>query len=637
MSLTAFVDEVSLSFRNKLRPSRPFGRRRLVLTLFRRQLWWRKARYFSIASSTFFGVTLATIALAIQGTASDFRSVFLFAAVACLITGIVNIRQSVRTAAAESRDDYALMLSLGTAPRTIIIMVVVQASLSALAGTVLGLVVGAFSAIPIASALASYGVEDLKHVTMTVTPLMVVVIVLAGVLSAVMAAVRPAFEAIDYGNHVDDGGRFSTATAVTFIIGMGSLILGCCIVMTGRAVGLERSLFASVFILIGYYLMFPTVFKGMVAVLRRLVDWFGGIPMRMAVRSLSYRKTSAVSVASAFTVGIVFLAMVTVIGSWNSEAASGQAAAQYVATLKVNSLATGSSPDRIRDEDIAEWRHEPGVKHVLEVQARQVRLGSTDDATAVYVVKGGDPFTTMVKGHERVHKAWDKNEAIVGSNDARKLGLEKGESLKLGFGGRVYKVKVGAVVDGYVSDGIWVSERVMPVEHVTSAYIITDNPDDMAFVASWRSRYGQDYYGQDRQSRVKSWGVDSLKSLLVEYAAGSLVITTSILGLMTMMSLAVMQRQRELGLLAAYGMSERQEKHMLWTEAMLITGLSSFTSVVVGGLVGAVVGANMVTPGSVPLVLLVWLVVASVIVGLISAITPAIVAVRNGARMLHSE
>jgi len=104
-----------------------------------------------------------------------------------------------------------------------------------------------------------------------------------------------------------------------------------------------------------------------------------------------------------------------------------------------------------------------------------------------------------------------------------------------------------------------------------------------------------------------------------------------------MMSLAVMQRQRELGLLAAYGMSERQEKHMLWTEAMLITGLSSFTSVVVGGLVGAVVGANMVTPGSVPLVLLVWLVVASVIVGLISAITPAIVAVRSGARMLHSE
>lgn len=637
MSFTTWVDGIVLSSRNRRDPSRPLGSRRLVWTMFHRQLWSRKARYISIASSTFFGVSMATIALAIQATAGDFRPIFIFAAIACLVTGIVNIRQSVRTAAVEAREDYGLMLDLGTSPRTIILMVIGQSVISALAGTLLGLVVGVLVAVPVASALASYGVEDLNHVTVTTTPGMTAIIMVCGVLSAVIAAIRPAVEAINGYDGGTDDGKTPLSVKLTAIIGLGSIILGCIIIGTGRTVGLRNSLFASVFIVIGYYLMFPTVFKFMVFILRHVVDWFGGLPLKIAVRSLTYRKTSTIAVASAFTVGVMFLAVVTVIGSWDSEAASGQAASQYSATLKVNNLSSGSTPTGFRAADIDRWRSTPGVKQVLEVQAKQVRLGSTDDATAVYSVRGGDPFDLMVKGHDKAKSAWNHGQAVVGSNDARKLGLEKGKHLKIRFHNKTYDLVVGEIVDGYVSDGIWITDLVIPVEHVTSVYIMTDNPDDAGFVQRWRDEYGSDYYGQDRRSRAQSWGVDSLRSLLVEYAAGSLVITTSILGLMTMMGLAVMQRQRELALLSAYGMDEHQEKHMLWIEAMLITGLSSFTAVIVGGLVGAVVGANMVTPGSVPWLLLVWLIVASVIVGLISAITPAIVAVRNGTRLLKGE
>jgi ABC-type antimicrobial peptide transport system permease subunit len=104
-----------------------------------------------------------------------------------------------------------------------------------------------------------------------------------------------------------------------------------------------------------------------------------------------------------------------------------------------------------------------------------------------------------------------------------------------------------------------------------------------------------------------------------------------------MMTLSIMQRKRELGLLSAYGMSGMQLKRSLWMEAVMITGFAGLSSTIAGSVVGVIVGMSTIGGGGFPLLLISWLVVASIVIGWVSAFIPGIIVLRDGAHGIRDE
>ena len=123
--------------------------------------------------------------------------------------------------------------------------------------------------------------------------------------------------------------------------------------------------------------------------------------------------------------------------------------------------------------------------------------------------------------------------------------------------------------------------------------------------------------------------VDAVLNIITALLAMAIVI--ALLGITNTMALSIMERKREIGLLRAVGMTQRQVRRMVRWEALLIAGFGAIIGVVVGiGLGIAVVQA--IGPGitlAIPVGNLVIYVVAAGIGGVVASILPG----RRGASM----
>lgn len=645
LNFTDRVDAHMLAARSSKDHFRPLDRSGLLRNVFWRQLWRNKSRWLSIVTAVFFGVTAATIALILKIGDSDMQFVFWFSAIACLITGIVNIRQTVIVAGLESRKDYTLLLLMGEDPIDLEWTIRLQTLVAATLGSFLGVGVGVAIVSSMIPWLRTLDGGGLNEAALNFSWWSIPVAVIGGLLASMIASWGPSKNAAmgTLGERERNHSRISDSTR--FLIGITVMVTGNLIAFMGGSVTVETAVGASALIVMGFYISFPILFRGLFGLIDKITRNLNAPVFKMAVRSVTARGTSAVAVATAFTVGVMFLGAVTVVGSWQSDQDSLEAATGYNGTLKINNNANGSTPRAFRDSDVQEWAQMGTVDAVYEFQGTVLNVGKTDQADndvylyRIHAVKGSNPFEDMIVGHPDVAEAYEEGQAIVGSKNAEKYGLKVGQKLtvKDETHGKNVVIRVGAIIDGYSSDGIFVSDSAYKLTHATSAYIVTTDPNDHGFVRAWRSRYGKDYVGEDRESRIKSWGASALQTLLVEYAAASLVITVSVLGLMTMMTLSIMQRKRELGLLSAYGMSGMQLKRSLWMEAVMITGFAGLSSTIAGSVVGVIVGMSTIGGGGFPLLLISWLVVASIVIGWVSAFIPGIIVLRDGAHGIRDE
>jgi putative ABC transport system permease protein len=157
--------------------------------------------------------------------------------------------------------------------------------------------------------------------------------------------------------------------------------------------------------------------------------------------------------------------------------------------------------------------------------------------------------------------------------------------------------------------------------------------------------------------------LESVKALLIKAAGGALDAQFSIImdsfaavmmvlvgisaviaavGLVNLLTIGVVQRRRELGLLRAIGLSNRQVRRMILLEAAHITITATITGLVLGVLYGWIAAqsllasvrmppdfgtAGLVAP-AVPWIPLVVIVVATAVLSLVAAATPTRLATR---------
>lgn len=651
------VDSRLLARRERLSPHRPLSRARFTLLVMARQMWRSKARFLSVTSSTFFGVTAAAAALSVTGAESQFEYSLQFAAVACLIVGIVTIQQSVHVAAVEAEQDYRLLLASGFDPGTITAIVIGQSAVASLLGSIGGAIVGWVVAVALAPLLAAQNIEGFDMIRAECRPVALAAVVLGGVATAVIASLAPARDAAREQFSTDETAAerrrvfFCVIGAAAMLGGVASTVL-----TWGRTGSLTWTTIVAECLLIvgGLYAAWPMLFrlsaKAIGFVLRLIPGVRRSPSWTIAFRSLTRRPTAAVSVSAAFMVGLLFLSSVTIVGSMQSTADQRARVDSYLADSQIR--VRDSYGSKFREKDIKAWSREPGVDDVLVLSARMAhglpaRQGKNYDVI-VYTVKG-NPFDGTIVEDEAASAAWSRGLLVVGEKDAAKYGLSVGSELSLPSrtdpSKRFYYV-VGAVTsEEFFSTGILIPWNQSDYHDPTSAYLVRTpaaraGESNKAFNERMSAKY-PGYSFLDRSDVASKGSLTAMYSLLVYYGAGSLVITVSLFGLLTMMTLAVMQRRREMGLLAAAGMSSGQLKGSLWAEAFILSLASGVYGVVIGCVVGSLVGYKLLgTTMSLPpstLFLEFWLVVATIVVGVVSAMPGGVVAARGGAKMIRDE
>lgn len=125
--------------------------------------------------------------------------------------------------------------------------------------------------------------------------------------------------------------------------------------------------------------------------------------------------------------------------------------------------------------------------------------------------------------------------------------------------------------------------------------------------------------------------VDQLLNIVTGLLVLSVVI--AVLGIVNTLALSVVERTRELGLLRAVGLQRRQLRRMIRAESVLVAIFGAVLGVVVGLAFGAALVSALkdqgITEFAVPVVRLLWVLVAAGLAGVVAAALPA----RRAARL----
>jgi putative ABC transport system permease protein len=124
--------------------------------------------------------------------------------------------------------------------------------------------------------------------------------------------------------------------------------------------------------------------------------------------------------------------------------------------------------------------------------------------------------------------------------------------------------------------------------------------------------------------------LNSILSLL--YVLLALSIIVSLFGIINTLVLSVFERTREIGMLRAVGMTQRQTRRMIRYESIVTSLIGAALGIVVGFFLALLVTHALSDEGivfAVPYVSIVYFVIAAIVVGILAAILPA----RRAARL----
>jgi putative ABC transport system permease protein len=575
-----------------------------------------------------------------------FLQIFLlvFAGVA-LVVGIFLIINTFSILVAQRRRELALLRALGASRRQVNRSVLLEAVVVGLVGSTAGLAVGYLLALVLRFVFGLVGL-DLSSAEFTVSGATagwsygvgVLVTVVASILPARRASRIPPMAALR-----DDVALPEATLRRRVVVGVVLVLLGAGSMATGLALSGTTGLIALgggiLLVLVGVSLMSAVLGAPVLhlfgAAYRRLFGAIGRLASQNALRNP--RRTGAT--ASALMIGLALMTMMSILGS--SASASTDAAigktltSQFVVSNVVSQPFSPAIADDIREVD--------GVAGVSRLRAAYPELkGRGGTAWTVAVDPSAFGVALAVPATAGSFAALAPGTVAVTEATARTQGLGVGDTLTLVFQGGEVPLEVVALFDRNVA---------LPGEYVVTPDALVRGGltplDAMVFVTKEPSadtdavRAALDEVIADLPTvtvkdpegfaaEQNEW-VDQILSLI--YGLLGLSVVIAILGVVNTLSLSVIERTREVGLLRAVGVGRRQLRTMIRLEAVVVAVFGALLGLVMGVLFGATLVLALEDQGltelAVPVTWLAGFLVAAAVVGVLAAVFPA----RRAARL----
>jgi putative ABC transport system permease protein len=580
-----------------------------------------------------------------------------FAGVA-LFVGAFVIANSLSITIAQRTREFATLRTLGASRRQVLRSIIVEALVVGFLASVIGLFLGLLLAKGLFSLFDAVGFT-LPNTGLLFETRTAVVAILVGVLVTLFASLRPALRAtrVPPIAAVREGatlpaGRFArfrgVGAALTAVAGFAALLYG----LFGSGLGTTQVLIwmglGALLIFLGVALFSSRLVRPLAHVLGWPATRLGGAAGVIARDNSQRNPQRTASTAAALMIGLALVTLVATLAAGIVNSFRGA----------VNDLFTGDyaitaqnnfSPIPIAAAEAA--AKAPGVTDVGNVRTGEVRVfRSTEFATAV------DPGMKAVISMDWVEGSQDTL-ATLGSDGAfTDDGYAKDHDLKLGSPIRVtfpngttrtffikgiFDPPSGGSPFGPVtiSAATWDQEVPRPknlysfVKMTGGATPANQTALDNALADFPNAK------AADRETFIDNQ-ISGLSSILnILYVLLALSIVVSLFGIVNTLVLTVFERTREIGMLRAIGMTQRQTRRMIRHESVITSLIGAAIGIVLGIVLAALLIARVdFIEFTFPTTQVIIFAVAAILVGILAAIFPARRAAKlNPLEALHYE
>ena len=565
-----------------------------------------------------------------------------FAGVA-LVVGVFLIINTFSILVAQRSRELALLRALGASRGQVNRSVLLEALAVGLIGSVAGLGLGYLLALLLRYVFGRFGL-DLGGADFPLTGTAVVASLVVGTVVTAVAGLLPARRASRVAPVAalrDDVALPEQTLRKRSVVGVALVVAGVASVFLGferdGTLGLSLIGLGILLVLIGVSLTSALVGRPLIRLFgvayRRLFGTVGSLATENSVRNP--RRTAAT--ASALMIGLALMSMMAIFGasaSASTDAAIGKAlTSQFVVSNVVQQPFSTDIAEQIRGLE--------GVSSVAalkqgfpEIDGRPAFVGAVEpdaitEAVALPLLRGSlddlRPGTVAV-------------DAATAGDD----GIGIGSTVRMKFQAGTVPVRVVAIYSGgnalglpyLVTPATLVEGGLAPLD---SLVFVTKEPGaDTGDVRAAINGVIEDLptvtvkdpegFAAEQQEQINQF-------LSFIYGLLALSVVIAALGVVNTLSLSVIERTREVGLLRAVGVSRRQLRTMIRLESVVVAIFGAVLGLVMGTAFGlAVVGAlrdEGLTETAVPWGTLAIFVVAAAVIGVLAAVFPA----RRAARL----
>ncbi|HET7304781.1 MAG TPA: FtsX-like permease family protein [Segeticoccus sp.] len=557
-----------------------------------------------------------------------------FAGIA-LVVGSFLIVNTFSILVAQRSRELALLRALGASRRQVRRSVIIEALVVGLVGSTIGLAAGVGLGAGIKALMGSIGI-DLSGSDLVLAPRTVLAAYLVGVVVTVVAAYLPARRASRIAPVEamrDEIALPESSIRRRVAVGGSMLVLGVAAVLVGLFAGVAHGTAVMgggmLLVLLGVALTAPVLGRPLIALLGHVQRRLFGTVGRLAEQNSRRNPRRTAATASALMIGLTLVSAMSVIGASASSSIDklidDGLAADYVVSNAVGSPFSPRIAEQLADVD--------GVQSVA--QMRMAPATVRGDSAQLMAVS--PTFPDMVDLPVVAGSTDDLNgrTLLLGRDRAQQLGVHVGDTVPVQVAGQRSPFRVVAIMDDTPLTGDTVTTLtaltglgIKPADF--AAFVLRSPGADADRVHHAVEAVVQDIptvtvQDQGQFAEQQRGAIDQLLGII--YALLALAVVIAILGIVNTLSLSVIERTREVGLLRAVGLSRRQVRRMVRLEAVVIALLGAVLGVVLGLGFGVALQHSQVENGvevlAVPWLRLSVFVVLAGLVGVLAAWWPA--------------
>jgi putative ABC transport system permease protein len=572
-----------------------------------------------------------------------FISTFLlvFAGVSLFVGGFI-IANTFSMLVAQRTRELALLRAIGASRAQVLRVVLGEAAVLGLVGSLLGLGAGILLAAGLKALFGTLGLDisgGLPVQTRTV-----IVSLLVGILVTLVSAILPAIRASrvapvaamrdDVAAPVGGVFRRGLVGLVFILVGAGLLIPG----VTQDDVQWAMVGFGAAAIVIGSLVAAPATTRPVIRVVAAPFLVVAGTVGRLARENSLRNPRRTATTASALMIGLALMGAVSVIASSTKASVADIVESQLTADYVLDG-GNAPFPVTVADQvaklpDVASVATLGGVEVVVDKKSEFAMAADPQgiaDNVKVDVTSGS--LDALNSGQILISKTLSEDRGWkVGTEVNGAIGTIKSQPLT-----------VGAVFE---DNQVLSAPMVVPRKLYTSAVPAALQGDFLVYVKA-RPGVDQAALRTELTNQVKPFLVVSVMDgdqftdsqaqqvnvlLYTIYALLALSVVIAVLGIVNTLALSVFERTREIGLLRAVGMSRRQLRRMITVESISTAVFGAVLGLILGLVLGITVQYGVRSQGlevlSIPWLSLIIVLFAAAIAGMIAAVMPAWRAVR---------
>ncbi|MSZ16549.1 MAG: FtsX-like permease family protein [Actinobacteria bacterium] len=571
------------------------------------------------------------------GQALSFFSIFLtIFSVIALGVGSFVIYNVFSISAAQRQKENALLRALGANRAQITRSMLIESLVVGLFGSLLGFVGGIGISKLLSVALPALGF-DLPSGGLVITASILINTVVVGLIVTVLSAVLPARRA---GKVPPLAAMRATAieTAgpgrVRLLWGLGSMLVGLGII--GAVIGGSSNNllgFGVLFVFVGTIVIGPSIARPVALFLGRPAETLRGVTGQMARQNAARNPKRTSRTSAPVLIGVALVTAVSALAASINGQISDIFTEQFKGDYAVNSNAQGFgglSPNLATTLSKID-----GVNDASGIGTALTKINGKGRTLIVISPStiGGNYDIGLVNAD---YSVLDKDGILISESLAERDDLKIGSVIPVTFGDGVTRdltVRALYVHNDLAGDRV-ISRETFANTTVSSfdfsIYITLDKDANNEKVRAELQKVVDDYgqgklLSRDEYIDEQAGQVNQLLGLIYGLLALSVII--AIVGIIITLLLSVFERQREIGLLRAVGMTRSQVRTTVRWESVITSLLGAVLGIVLGlGLGWVIVYAlrdQGLTSFQVPVGSTVFIMVMSFVVGVLAAVYPA--------------